>query len=82
MNVRFAPSVVHPAELPDDLIDGGSDGPDDDTDRVTLGTILDTMISALEEIGIEPLPGSVGAAGFTVLLRGHLLRIGFGVTMS
>ena len=72
-------SVYDPLpELPEEIENGGLE-PDG---RVTLGQILDTMITSLEDLGLEPVPGSVGAAGFTVLVRGHKLRIGFGVTMS
>jgi hypothetical protein len=53
-----------------------------DLTEVTLGTLLNIMIGALEEHGIDPLPGTVGAAGFTILVSGHRVRIGFGCTMS
>jgi hypothetical protein len=67
-----------PTSVNDLDADGGRDGPDDTV--ATLGGLLNVLIGALEEHGIEPIAGSVGAAGFTIVHQGHRLRVGFGVT--
>lgn len=44
--------------------------------------ILDAIISALDELGIEPQPNSVTDGGVTVVVNGLRFRIGFGSTMG
>jgi len=48
----------------------------------SFGDLLNILIVALEPWGIEPEARSVSANGFTIRLQGHLVRVGFGVTMS
>lgn len=71
--------------LPSDLVCGElmDDRPLAERGTISsLGDLLTVLIGALEEWGIEPEPRSVGPNGFTVRLQGHLIRIGFGSTMS
>ena len=64
---------LEPTGLPQDVIDGGLE-PDG---RATLGSVIDALLTGLDEIGIQPLNGSVSAGGFTIAIRGHALRVGF-----
>jgi len=82
----YAPVYTPAAQvLPSDLVCGEltDDRPLAERGVISsLGDLLNVLIGSLEDWGIEPEPRSVSANGFTIRLQNHLVRVGFGATMS